>query len=113
MTSRHSEDSRDEGGCVAQYQSAALRVLTYFVADAADGNGMPEGEGPSRHNFLLGSDWQVEVTQMVKDSLRVADPHVAQVLDGHVLMGARAGTTSVQVGVGGGGAMMNKGWKGK
>ncbi|XP_029693698.1 transmembrane protein 132C-like isoform X2 [Takifugu rubripes] len=95
----HSDERRshEEGGCVAQYQSSALRVLTYFVADAADVKGMPEGEGPSRHNFLLGSDWQVEVTQMVKDSLRVADPHVAQVLDGHVLMGARAGTTSIQV----------------
>lgn len=98
MTSRHSDDSwrQEEGGCVAQYQSAALRVLTYFVADAADVKGMPEGEGPSRHNFLLGSDWQVEVTQMVKDSLRVADPHIARV-DGHVLTGVSAGTTSIQV----------------
>lgn len=75
---------------MAQYQSSALRVLTYFVADATEA-------GPGQHNFLLGSDWQVEVTQMVKDSLRVLHPHVAQVLQGHVLLGRSAGTTTIQV----------------
>ncbi|CAF88277.1 unnamed protein product, partial [Tetraodon nigroviridis] len=85
--------SQQQGGCVAQYQSSALRVLTYFVADET---GKPEGEEPEQHSYLLGSDWQVEVTQMVENWLRVEDPHLAQV-DGPVLMGLRAGTTSVQV----------------
>lgn len=95
MTSLHSDHSwsQQRGGCVAQYQSSALRVLTYFVADEDGGS---EEEEPDGVNYLLGSDWQVEVTQMVEDWLRVADPHLAQV-DGQVLMGLRAGTTSVQV----------------
>lgn len=96
MTSPHSW-SPQQGGCVEQYQSSALRVLTYFVADE---DGMSEEEEPEQHHFLLGSDWQVEVTQMVEDWLRVADPHLAQV-DGAVLMGLKAGTTSVQVRVSG------------
>ena len=62
----------------------------------ADERGTAEGAEPERSNFLLGSDWQVEVTQMVEDRLRVADPHLAQV-EGGVLMGLRPGTTSVQV----------------
>lgn len=89
MTSHHSDQSEQRGGCVAQYQSSALRVLTQFVAEEKE-------EEPEQRNFLLGSDWQVEVTQMVEDWLRVAEPQLAQV-EGHVVTGLRAGTTSVQV----------------
>lgn len=41
---------------------------------------------------------QVDVTNLVQDSLKAADPDVARVLDGMVLQGRGVGTTVVQVG---------------
>ncbi|KAM3599749.1 uncharacterized protein V6R79_010798 [Siganus canaliculatus] len=90
-------DGRTENGCVAQYQSTSLRVLTHFVADNGDVRGALEEDGLGQQNFLLGSDWQVEVTQLVKDSLKVADPRIAQLVEGQVLIGQSAGTTKIQV----------------
>ncbi|XP_040054018.2 transmembrane protein 132C [Gasterosteus aculeatus] len=90
-------DERKEGGCVAQYQSTTLRVLTHFVADGGDVRGAAEEGGLGQQSFLLGSDWQVEVTQLVKDFLRVEVPKVAQLLDGQVLVGTSAGITKLQV----------------
>ncbi|KAF7663485.1 hypothetical protein LDENG_00209470, partial [Lucifuga dentata] len=88
---------RMENGCVAQYQSTTLRVLTHFMADPGEGREASEEAGPGQQNFLLGSDWQVDVTQLVKDSLRVEDLKVAQLLEGQVVIGRRAGTTKLQV----------------
>ncbi len=82
---------------MAQYQSTTLRVLTHFVADTGEVRGAAEEDGLSQQNFLLGSDWQVEVTQLVKDSLRLEDRKVAQLLEGQVLIGLSAGTTKLQV----------------
>ncbi|XP_071769686.2 transmembrane protein 132C [Centroberyx gerrardi] len=91
-------EERTDNGCVAQYQSTTLRVLTHFVADSGEGRGaVEEEEGPGQQSFLLGSDWQVDVTQLVQDSLRVEDPKVAQLLDGQVLIGLSAGATKLQV----------------
>ncbi|XP_040915067.1 transmembrane protein 132C [Toxotes jaculatrix] len=90
-------DEKTENACVAQYQSTTLRVLTHFVADTGEVRGSTEEDGLGQQNFLLGSDWQVEVTQLVKDSLRVEDPKVAQLLEGQVLIGLGAGTTKLQV----------------
>ncbi|XP_047426640.1 transmembrane protein 132C [Mugil cephalus] len=90
-------EERAESACVAQYQSTTLRVLTHFVADSGEIRGAMEEEGLGQQNFLLGSDWQVDVTQLVKESLRVQDPKVAQLLDGQVLIGQSAGTTKLQV----------------
>ncbi|XP_051268661.1 transmembrane protein 132C [Dicentrarchus labrax] len=90
-------DERTDNSCVAQYQSTTLRVLTHFVADTGEVRGAPEEDGLGQQNFLLGSDWQVEVTQLVKDSLRVADPKVAQLSEGQVLIGLSPGTTKLQV----------------
>uniref|UniRef100_A0A3B4APD8 Uncharacterized protein n=1 Tax=Periophthalmus magnuspinnatus TaxID=409849 RepID=A0A3B4APD8_9GOBI len=89
---------RAEGGCVPQYQSTSVRVLTHFVAEAAaaDSRGAEE-DGPGQPHFLLGSDWQVEVTQLVKDFLRVDQPSVAQLTDGNVLIGMNSGSTKVKV----------------
>lgn len=88
---------RVEGGCVPQYQSTTLRVLTHFVAEAeADGRGTVE-DSPGQPHFLLGSDWQVEVTQLVKDFLRVDEPSVAQLMEGPILTGMSAGSTKVKV----------------
>ncbi|XP_071322549.1 transmembrane protein 132C isoform X1 [Trachinotus anak] len=90
-------EERTENVCAAQYQSTSLRVLTHFVADTGEVRGATEDDGLGQQNFLLGSDWQVEVTQLVKDSLRVDDPKVAQLLEGQVLIGLSTGTTKLQV----------------
>ena len=82
---------------MAQYQSTSLRVLTHFVADNGEVRGTVEEDRLGQQNFLLGSDWQVEVTQLVKDSLRVEDPKVAQLLEGQIVIGLSAGTTKLQV----------------
>ncbi|XP_074474384.1 transmembrane protein 132C [Sebastes fasciatus] len=89
---------RTESGCVPQYQSTTLRVLTHFVADTGEVRGAAaEEDGAGQPSFLLGSDWQVEVTQLVKDSLRVEVPKVAQLREGQVLIGVSAGITKLQV----------------
>ncbi|XP_053267753.1 LOW QUALITY PROTEIN: transmembrane protein 132C-like [Pleuronectes platessa] len=90
-------EERTDNPCVAQYQSTTLRVLTHFVADGREGSGPTDEDGLGQQNFLLGTDWQVEVTQLVTDSLRVKDPKVAQLLDGQVLVGLSPGTTNLQV----------------
>uniref|UniRef100_A0A8C6V2D4 Si:dkey-112m2.1 n=1 Tax=Neogobius melanostomus TaxID=47308 RepID=A0A8C6V2D4_9GOBI len=88
---------RAEGGCVPQYQSTTLRVLTHFMAEAAADIRGTDEEGPGQPRFLLGSDWQVEVTQHVKDFLRVDEPSVALLTEGQILIGMNAGTTKVKV----------------
>lgn len=47
--------------------------------------------------FLNLFDRQVDVTSLVRKSLKVSDPDVARVQDGPVLQGRALGTTSVQV----------------
>ncbi|KAM9438255.1 transmembrane protein 132C-like [Salvelinus alpinus] len=84
-----SDSERTESGCVPQYQSTTVRVLTHFVALGVDGNG--------QQDFLLGSDWQVDVTDLVQDLLRVEDQRVAYLLEGQVLMGLNTGTAKLQV----------------
>uniref|UniRef100_A0A672JK08 Si:dkey-112m2.1 n=1 Tax=Salarias fasciatus TaxID=181472 RepID=A0A672JK08_SALFA len=90
-------DERTENACVAQYQSTTLRVLTHFMADVGETRGSMEDDGLGQPNFLLGTDWQVDVTQLVKESLRVNDPKIAQLLEGQVLIGQSAGATKLQV----------------
>nr|KAF6275297.1 transmembrane protein 132B [Pipistrellus kuhlii] len=88
---RDSEDEEDEErrgrGCALQYQRALLRVLTQFVA---------EGPEPGQRTHLLGPDWQLDVTDLVRDFLTVEEPRVAQ-LQGRTLAGREPGITSVQV----------------
>lgn len=60
--------------------------------------GEQEGAGPMKHKFLLGSDWQLDITALVQDYLRVEDPRVAQ-LEDRVLVGVAPGSTQLQVGV--------------
>ncbi|XP_034152552.1 transmembrane protein 132C isoform X2 [Esox lucius] len=90
---RDSEDDEDDErkgkGCTLQYQSALVRVLTRFVAEPAD----PGGELV----YLLGADWQADITDLVVDYLKVEDPRIARLLDGHVVMGREKGITSIQV----------------
>ncbi|XP_019908711.2 transmembrane protein 132C [Esox lucius] len=83
------DGERTDSACVPQYQSTPVRVLTHFVALGASGDG--------QQDFLLGSDWQADVTDLVQDSLRVEDQWVARLAEGHVLMGLTAGTAKLQV----------------
>ncbi|KAJ7988473.1 hypothetical protein DPEC_G00323930 [Dallia pectoralis] len=80
---------RSDTTCVPQYQSTPVRVLTHFMALGAPGEG--------QQDFLLGSDWQVDVTDLVQDSLRVVDQRIARLLEGQVLMGLNPGTAKLQV----------------
>uniref|UniRef100_A0A7N8WPN6 Transmembrane protein 132C n=1 Tax=Mastacembelus armatus TaxID=205130 RepID=A0A7N8WPN6_9TELE len=90
---RESEDEDDEDrrgrSCTLQYQHTMIRVLTHFIAESAD----PRGQT----NFMLGSDWQVDITELVWDFLKVEDPQIAQLLDRRILVGLDMGMTTVQV----------------
>uniref|UniRef100_A0A3B3VCC4 Transmembrane protein 132D-like n=1 Tax=Poecilia latipinna TaxID=48699 RepID=A0A3B3VCC4_9TELE len=74
--SEEDEDMRKGRGCMLQYQLSPVRVLTSFVAQP---------------------DSEVDVTDLVRYALKVADPEVARVQDGVVLQGRAVGTTVVQV----------------
>ncbi|XP_053525812.1 transmembrane protein 132D [Artibeus jamaicensis] len=88
--SEEEEDSERRGrGCALQYQHALVRVLTQFAAESA------EPGGQLAH--LLGSDWQVDVTELVKDSMQVEEPRVARLQEGQVLVGRELGMTTIQV----------------
>ncbi|KPP70035.1 transmembrane protein 132B-like, partial [Scleropages formosus] len=90
---RDSEDDDDEEkkgkGCTLQYQYATVRVLTHFVAEPAD----PGGELV----YMLGSDWQADITHLVMDYFKVEDPRIARLIEGRVLMGRDLGITTIQV----------------
>lgn len=90
-------EGRTETACVAQYQSTTLRILTHFVADISERRGAMEEDVLGQQTFLLGTDWQVDVTQLVKESLRVEDPKVAQLLYDQVVIGLSTGNTKLQV----------------
>ncbi|XP_070255563.1 transmembrane protein 132C [Myotis yumanensis] len=83
------EDARRGRGCALQYQRATVRVLTRFLA---------EGAGPwAQPRLLLGPDWQVDVTHLVADFMKLEAPRVATLLDGRVLVGREVGMTTIQV----------------
>ncbi|XP_032252279.1 transmembrane protein 132C isoform X2 [Phoca vitulina] len=90
---RESEDEDEEErrgrGCSLQYQHATVRVLTQFVA---------EGAGPwGQLSHLLGPDWQVDITHLVADFMKLEEPHVATLQDSRVLVGREVGMTTIQV----------------
>ncbi|XP_054629811.1 transmembrane protein 132B isoform X2 [Dunckerocampus dactyliophorus] len=91
---RDSEDDEDDErrggkGCTLQYQYALVRVLTHFVAEPSD----PGGEMV----YMLGADWQADITHLVLDQLKVEDPRIAKLIDGRVLLGRDLGITTIQV----------------
>lgn len=88
------EDDEDRRGrsCALQYQHAMIRVLTHFIAESADSRGQT--------SYMLGSDWQVDITELVWDYLKVEDPQIAQLLDRKILVGRDTGMTTIQVGSG-------------
>ncbi|KAA8584176.1 hypothetical protein FQN60_007961 [Etheostoma spectabile] len=95
--SEEEEEMRKGRGCMLQYQHSTLRVLTPFMAqtDAEAPSDPLTGADPVE--YFLGPDWQVDVTNLVRSSLKVADSDVARVQDGVVLQGRAVGTTTVQV----------------
>ncbi|KAK9522443.1 hypothetical protein VZT92_018910 [Zoarces viviparus] len=85
----NSEEDRKGKGCMLQFQHALVRVLTHFVAGQAD------PRDPKA--YFLGSDWQVDVTRLVRYFMKVEDPRVARLQAGRVLSGRDLGTTTIQV----------------
>ncbi|XP_029025556.1 transmembrane protein 132C-like [Betta splendens] len=91
------EEMRKGRGCMLQYQSSTIKVLTPFTAQG-DPEVPPDPlTGAEPVEYFLGPDWQVDVTNLVRHSVRVADPDVARVQDGAVLQGRAVGSTTVQV----------------
>ncbi|KAG5281311.1 hypothetical protein AALO_G00069810 [Alosa alosa] len=80
------EDDRRGRSCTLQYQNAMLRVLTHFVAEEARG----------QLTYMLGSDWQVDITGLVWDFLKVEDPRIVRLQEGRRLVGLGAGMTGIQ-----------------
>eukprot|EP00064_Thunnus_orientalis_P007808 superscaffoldBa00000888_g7830 len=83
------EDDRKGKGCMLQFQHALVRVLTHFVAEQADPR--------DPKVYFLGSDWQVDVTRLVRYFMKVEDPRVARLQAGRVLSGRDLGSTTIQV----------------
>lgn len=90
---RDSEDEEDDEkkgkGCTLQYQHALVRVLTQFVAESSELGG--------HLTYLLGSEWQFDITELVADFMKVEEPRVAKLQEGRVLAGREQGITTVQV----------------
>ncbi|KAI4899747.1 hypothetical protein NFI96_000964 [Prochilodus magdalenae] len=84
-----SEEERKGRGCMLQFQHALVRVLTHFVAEQSDPR-EPQA-------YFLGSDWQVDVTKLVRYFMKVEDTNVARLQAGRVLSGRDVGTTSIKV----------------
>lgn len=76
-------------GCTLQYQRAQVKVLTQFHTTSS--------EGTNQVITMLGPDWQVDVTDLVQDSLKVADPRVAELVDRTVLVALEQGSTVLKV----------------
>ncbi|XP_072530650.1 transmembrane protein 132E isoform X3 [Salminus brasiliensis] len=87
------DDDEDERkvsrGCTLQYQRAQVKVLTQFHTTST--------EGTNQVITMLGPDWQVDVTDLVQDSLKVVDPRVAELVDRTVLVALEQGSTSLKV----------------
>ncbi|XP_048100215.1 transmembrane protein 132D [Alosa alosa] len=88
------EEDRKGKGCMLQFQHALVRVVTHFVAEQSEAR----GSGPREPlAIFLGSDWQVDVTKLVRYFLKVEDPRIARLQAGRVLSGKDVGTTKIQV----------------
>lgn len=89
---RESDDEEDEEkkgrGCTLQYQHALVRVLTQFVAESPD---------LGQLTYMLGPDWQFDITDLVTEFVKVEEPKIAQLQDGRILAGREPGITTVQV----------------
>ncbi|XP_073413170.1 transmembrane protein 132D [Dendrobates tinctorius] len=91
-SARDSDDDDDEDkkgrGCALQYQHAILRVLTQFIAESS--------ETPGQLTYMLGSDWQVDITDLISEFIRMDESKVVS-LKGQVLTGLEVGMTTLQI----------------
>ncbi|XP_069612147.1 transmembrane protein 132D-like [Ranitomeya imitator] len=89
---RDSDDDDDEDkkgrGCALQYQHAILRVLTQFIAESS--------ETPGQLTCMLGSDWQVDITDLISEFIQMDESKVVS-LKGQVLIGLEVGMTTLQI----------------
>ncbi|XP_069836865.1 transmembrane protein 132A isoform X2 [Dendropsophus ebraccatus] len=86
---RPSSDPRSQN-CYPQYQRALVRFLAYFVAHSMDGG--------NQLTYLLGSDWMLDVSPLVRSQAVIRDQRTARLEeDGSVLIGQQPGVTSVEV----------------
>ncbi|XP_061754861.1 transmembrane protein 132E isoform X2 [Nerophis ophidion] len=83
------DERRVSRGCTLQYQRALVKVLTQFHTTST--------EGTDQVITMLGPDWQVDVTDLVQDSLKVADPRIAELVDRTILVGLELGSTVLKV----------------
>ncbi|KAK6322623.1 hypothetical protein J4Q44_G00074150 [Coregonus suidteri] len=83
------DDRRVSRGCTLQYQRTLVKVLTQFHTTST--------EGTDQVITMLGPDWQVDVTDLVQDSLKVVDPRIAELVDHTVLVGLELGSTVLKV----------------
>ncbi|XP_056314511.1 transmembrane protein 132E isoform X2 [Danio aesculapii] len=93
-TARDSDDDDDDDrkvsrGCTLQYQRAQIKVLTQFHTTSS--------EGTNQMITMLGPDWQVDVTELVQDSLKVVDGRVAELVDRTVLVANELGSSTLKV----------------
>ncbi|XP_043571730.1 transmembrane protein 132C-like isoform X1 [Chiloscyllium plagiosum] len=90
---RDSDDEDDDDkkgrGCTLQYQRATVRVLTQFVAETLDPGGQLA--------YMLGNDWQVDITELVTEFLKMDNPHIAKLENGRILSGQELGMATIQV----------------
>uniref|UniRef100_A0A3Q2U4F0 Transmembrane protein 132E n=1 Tax=Fundulus heteroclitus TaxID=8078 RepID=A0A3Q2U4F0_FUNHE len=83
------DDRRMNRGCALQYQRAMVKVLTQFHTTST--------EGTDQVITMLGPDWQVDVTDLVQDSLKVVNPKIAELVDRTILVGLELGSTVLKV----------------
>ncbi|XP_073699184.1 transmembrane protein 132C [Garra rufa] len=78
-----------EGGCEPVYQRSTIQILAQFSAQSA-AQGQP--------TYMLGSpDWFVDVTELVRDWLRIENPYIATLDKQKHIIGLKPGITSLHV----------------
>ncbi|XP_072351884.1 transmembrane protein 132C-like [Scyliorhinus torazame] len=83
------DDEKKGKGCTLQYQRAMVRVLTQFVAETLDPGGQLV--------YMLGNDWQADITDLVTDFLKMDNPQIAKLENGRILSGQELGMATIQV----------------
>ncbi|XP_072318690.1 transmembrane protein 132D [Eucyclogobius newberryi] len=81
-------DYYTDKGCESVYQRTSVQVLTQFQA--------LDSQGKTKH-FLSSSDWFADVTELVRDWLRIEDPHIATLGKGNNIIGRQPGKTTLYV----------------
>ncbi|GAA6090485.1 transmembrane protein 132D [Tachysurus ichikawai] len=84
------DDEKKVRGCIVQYQHSQIQVLTAFTAEVSNSSA-------SSPEHFLGPEWLVDVTWLVRYSLKVGNTSIAQLHRETVLSGRAPGVTTVQV----------------